>query len=105
MVPNTVKKYKGISDMPYGSDDDILEEDKALGGFMECTTCSIRPGTAELCSSCLHNREVISQLQSNFEHMGDALHLFAPDLCKELIRRYNAQNLALDHFFGLLKEE
>ena len=30
--------------------------------FVECPTCSDKPGTPRLCGSCLHNREVISLL-------------------------------------------
>ncbi len=30
--------------------------------FMECDTCRAKPGSPRLCSSCLHNREIISSM-------------------------------------------
>jgi hypothetical protein len=32
-------------------------------GFWECETCRSKPGMAELCESCLHNRAAIEQLK------------------------------------------
>ena len=32
--------------------------------FKECPTCRVKPGSPTLCSSCLHNRNVIANLQA-----------------------------------------
>ncbi len=32
--------------------------------FMECDACRVKPGTPELCASCLHNRSLIEATQS-----------------------------------------
>ena len=33
--------------------------------FQECSACAEKPGSPTLCSSCLHNRALISALQTS----------------------------------------
>jgi len=37
--------------------------------FKECPECAAKPGSPVLCAACLHNREVISQLQAAIEDL------------------------------------
>lgn len=36
-----------------------------MDDFQECTVCAAKPGTPALCSSCLHNRNLINELQKS----------------------------------------
>ena len=36
-----------------------------INDFMECASCKSKPGTPPLCISCLHNREIIEQLDNS----------------------------------------
>jgi hypothetical protein len=40
----------------------IAPEEKIFD-FMECDTCRAKPGTPNLCAGCLHNRQMIWELQ------------------------------------------
>ncbi len=37
--------------------------------FRECSACRAKPGAPVLCESCLHNRQVISELQQQLKAM------------------------------------
>lgn len=37
------------------------------GQFVECVSCRSKPGWPALCRGCLHNREVIGNLQRSFK--------------------------------------
>lgn len=41
--------------------------------FKECDGCSAKPGSPTLCKSCLHNRQVISDLNKDFKDQGRVL--------------------------------
>ncbi len=34
------------------------------GDFKECASCAAKPGSPQLCGACLHNRALVSALQS-----------------------------------------
>ena len=40
--------------------DNILYKD-----FKECLECSTKPGSPELCETCLYNRDLVNELQNN----------------------------------------
>ncbi len=35
--------------------------------FMECQTCRVKPGSPELCTSCLHNRSLVEKLKNDLK--------------------------------------
>ena len=35
----------------------------ALTGFMECLSCASKPGSPDLCASCLHNRAALDRAE------------------------------------------
>jgi hypothetical protein len=40
-----------------------------LARFKECPACAGKPGTPELCPSCLHNRSTVTALQDAIEEL------------------------------------
>lgn len=37
--------------------------------FLECKICSVKPGSAQLCPSCIRNRYIISRLQQQVQEL------------------------------------
>lgn len=44
--------------------------------FMECSVCKSKPGTPQLCESCLNNRAVISRFKEAFGILIEAVSTF-----------------------------
>ncbi len=45
--------------------------------FRECESCTKKPGTPPLCTSCLHNREIISKANRRIRRLKHWLNLIS----------------------------
>ncbi len=73
--------------------------------FHECIVCATKSGMPKLCQSCLNNRTVIHYLNKQRRVLPQALKKFAPDICEELIHRWNVSNEAVDDFINLMQRD
>ena len=44
-----------------------------MNDFKECDICNAKPGTPELCESCLQNRKVISELSQTISELSQTI--------------------------------
>lgn len=52
--------------------------------FRECPVCQAKPGTPELCESCLHNRDTIARLTARLDDREERLReKDEPDSCPQ----------------------
>jgi len=42
--------------------------------FKECSTCAAKPGSPQLCDSCLHNRDLVNSLNLKYKALLAIVH-------------------------------
>lgn len=52
-----------------------MKRQVTIGNYEECDTCRKKPGSPTLCSGCLHNRHIISQLNDEIMRLTKQLQL------------------------------